>query len=154
MKIYFAGSIRGGRDGQRIYYQLIRGLQDYGQVLTEHVGDPDLTQWGDDGPTDQGIYERDMSWLAEAELMVAEVTVPSLGVGYEIGRAESLGMSVLCLYLEQDGRRLSAMISGNPRVTVKQYATVPEALVHIQRFIADNSPSRPRQGLDQAAERS
>ena len=154
MKIYFAGSIRGGRDEQRIYYQLIRGLQDYGQVLTEHVGDPDLTQWGDDGPSDRGIYQRDMAWLAEAELVVAEVTMPSLGVGYEIGRAESLGQPVLCLYQKQYGRRLSAMISGNPGVTVKQYTTVPEALVHIDRFIADNPSPQPREGLDQAAERA
>lgn len=90
MKIYFAGSIRAGRGDQKIYQQLIWGLQDHGQVLTEHVGDPALTQLGDDGPSDQAIYARDMSWMADTRLMVAEVTIPSLGVGYEIGRAEAL----------------------------------------------------------------
>ena len=135
MKIYFAGSIRAGRDDQEIYHRLIQGLQGRGPVLTEHVGDPELTQWGDDGPSDQMIYQRDMDWLAEASLMVAEVTIPSLGVGYEIGRAESRGIPVLCLYREQDGRKLSAMISGNPKVTVTEYRTVEEALVYIDRFI-------------------
>jgi nucleoside 2-deoxyribosyltransferase len=138
-KIYFAGSIRAGRDDQEIYHQLIRGLQDHGQVLTEHVGDPELTQLGDDGPSDQAIYARDMGWLADTQLMVAEVTVPSLGVGYEIGRAEALGMPVLCLYREQTGRRLSAMISGNPTVTVTHYTTVDEALAHVARFVGNNS---------------
>ncbi len=141
MKIYFAGSIRAGREDQEIYLQLIQGLQGHGPVLTEHVGDPDLTELGDDGPSDRMIYQRDMAWLAEAALMVAEVTVPSLGVGYEIGRAESRGIPVLCLYRERDGRRLSAMISGNPKVTVTKYSTTEEALVYIDRFIGTDSTS-------------
>ena len=141
MKIYFAGSIRAGRDDQEIYHQLIQGLQGHGPVLTEHVGDPALTELGDDGPSDRMIYQRDMAWLAEASLMVAEVTIPSLGVGYEIGRAESRGIPVLCLYRERDGRKLSAMISGNPKVTVTKYSTTEEALVYIDRFIGTDSTS-------------
>ncbi len=144
MKIYFGGSIRAGRDDQVIYHQIIQGLQVHWPVLTEHVGDPELTQWGDDGPSDQMIYQRDMAWLAEASLMVAEVTVPSLGVGYEIGRAESRGIPVLCLYRGQDARKLSAMISGNPNVTVTEYSTVEEALVHIGRFIGNYSTALPQ----------
>ncbi len=144
MKIYFGGSIRAGRDDQVIYHQLIQCLQGYETVLTEHVGDPELTQWGDDGPSDQMIYQRDMAWLAEASLMVAEVTIPSLGVGYEIGRAESRGIPVLCLYREQDGRKLSAMISGNPNVTVAEYSTVEEALVYIGGFIGNYSTALPQ----------
>ena len=50
MKIYFYGSIRAGRDDQEWYQRLIQSLQYHGQVLTEHVGDPNLTQWGDEGP--------------------------------------------------------------------------------------------------------
>ena len=50
MKIYFAGSIRAGRDDQELYQRLIQSLQYHGQVLTEHVGDPNLTQWRDEGP--------------------------------------------------------------------------------------------------------
>ena len=146
MKIYFGGSIRAGRDDQVIYHQLIQGLQGYGTVLTEHVGVPELTQWGDDGPSDQMIYQRDMAWLAEASLMVAEVTIPSLGVGYEIGQAEARGIPVLCLYREQDGRKLSAMIAGNPKVTVAEYSTVEEALVYIGRFISKYSAALPQGG--------
>ncbi len=144
MKIYFGGSIRAGRDDQLIYHQLIQGLRGHGTVLTEHVGDPELTELGDDGPSDQMIYQRDMAWLAEASLMVAEVTIPSLGVGYEIGQAESRGIPVLCLYREQDGRKLSAMIAGNPNVTVTEYSTVEEALVYIGGFIGKYSTAFPQ----------
>ncbi|MEZ4526596.1 MAG: hypothetical protein R2941_11810 [Desulfobacterales bacterium] len=44
MKIYFAGSIRGGRDDVEIYRKLIAFLKSFGQVLTEHVGDTGLTE--------------------------------------------------------------------------------------------------------------
>ena len=147
MKIYFAGSIRAGRDDQDLYQQLIQELKRHGSVLTEHVGDPDLTQLGDDGPSDHVIFERDMGWLAEADLVVAEVTIPSLGVGFEIGRSESLDIPVLCLYREQNGRRLSAMISGNPKITVVRYTTLSEALIHIDGFIGDNSNALADEGL-------
>ena len=135
MKIYFAGSIRAGREDQELYHELIQGLRRYGQVLTEHVGEPTLTQLGDDGPLDCEIFERDMGWLAEADFVVAEVSTPSLGVGYELGRAESLGKRALCLYRDLEDRKLSAMVSGNPLLVVARYETVLEALAHIDGFI-------------------
>ena len=137
MKIYFAGSIRAGREDQEVYQAIIRGLQELGPVLTEHVGSPELTDSGDDGPSDDEIYRRDMGWLDEADVVVAEVTVPSLGVGYEIGRAEMLGKPVICLFREEQGRRLSAMISGNPAMAVKNYETVGEAVALATGFVRD-----------------
>ena len=137
MKIYFAGSIRAGREDQEIYQQLIRALQDLGPVLTEHVGSPELTDSGDDGPSDAEIYRRDMRWLDESDVVVAEVTVPSLGMGYEIGRAEMLGKPVICLFRQQPGRRLSAMISGNPKLEVREYETVEEAVALAVGFVRE-----------------
>ncbi len=83
MKIYFAGSIRGGRDDVALYKAMITWLHAFGEILTEHVGDPALLEKGDDGPCDRHIHDRDMAWLAACDLVVAEVTVPSSGVGYE-----------------------------------------------------------------------
>ncbi len=137
MKIYFAGSIRAGREDQEVYQAIIRGLQELGPVLTEHVGSPELTDSGDDGPSDGEIYERDMGWLDEADVVVAEVTVPSLGVGYEIGRAEMLGKPVICLFREEPGRRLSAMISGNPAMAVEVHETVEEAVALAVGFVRE-----------------
>ena len=37
-KFYFAGSIRGGRDDVELYRELIKYLQAFGRVLTEHIG--------------------------------------------------------------------------------------------------------------------
>ncbi|MEN8118427.1 MAG: nucleoside 2-deoxyribosyltransferase, partial [Bacteroidota bacterium] len=112
MKIYFAGSIRGGRADAALYLQIIEYLKSFGEVLTEHIGDPGLTDLGDDGPTDKYIHDRDLEWLEESDVLVAEVTTVSMGVGYEIGRAVEAGKKVLCLFRPDSGKNLSAMIAG------------------------------------------
>lgn len=134
MKIYFAGSIRGGRDDQELYLQLIQHLTNYGQVLTEHVGDGNLTKLGEDGPSDEWIYNRDLSWMQEADVVIAEVSTPSLGVGYEIGKAEELRKKMLCLYKDQQNKKLSAMISGNLNLDLVKYKTLEDAVNHIDNF--------------------
>ena len=50
LKIYFSGSISGGRDDQALYSMLIGHLRQYGQVLTEHIGDADLEADGEPLP--------------------------------------------------------------------------------------------------------
>ena len=134
MKIYFAGSIRGGRDDRALYLKIIEHLRQYGTVLTEHVGNPELSSYGEQGSSDNWIYDRDMSWIHEANVLVAEVSTPSLGVGYEIGKAEGLGKKILCLYRQEPNKRLSAMISGNSKVTIKEYDDIGVAFDHIDRY--------------------
>lgn len=46
-KIYFAGSISGGRDEATVYVDIIKYLAKYGRVLTEHIGDQAMTQMGE-----------------------------------------------------------------------------------------------------------
>ncbi|XP_063425987.1 putative 2'-deoxynucleoside 5'-phosphate N-hydrolase 1 isoform X1 [Mytilus trossulus] len=110
-KIYFAGSIRAGRDDADLYARLIEQLSQYGKVLTEHVGNSAVEKEEKD-MSEKEIHDRDMEWLNESDYLVAEVTQPSLGVGYEIGRAIDLKKTVLCLFRPQTGKRLSAMIRG------------------------------------------
>ncbi len=76
MKIYFAGSIRGGRDDKDLYLEIIKLLGNYGKVLTEHIGDAKLSELGENLESTH-IYNRDMNWLREADVVVAEVTTPS-----------------------------------------------------------------------------
>ena len=127
MKIYFAGSIRGGRNDAELYGRIIAFLKKYGQVLTEHIGEITLTAMGDDGPTDRFIHDRDLEWLLSSDLMVAEVTQTSLGVGYEIGRAVENHIPVICMYRPRENQRLSAMISGNSEIKIFYYQSIHEA---------------------------
>jgi nucleoside 2-deoxyribosyltransferase len=135
LKIYFAGSIRGGRADAALYAELITYLQTKGEVLTEHIGIPDLTANGEAGLSDLDIYNRDMTWLLSSDIIVAEVTHPSLGVGFEIAKATSAGKRVLCLYRTEPDKRLSAMIAGCNDVTVASYQTLNEAKLIIDNYL-------------------
>ena len=135
MKTYFAGSIRGGREDAALYQQIIEYLKTFGEVLTEHIGDPKLTDLGDDGPTDSFIHDRDLEWLQSADVVVAEVTTVSMGVGYEIGRAVESGKKVLCLFRPDSGKNLSAMIAGCPDLELANYSNLGEAKLVIGEFL-------------------
>ncbi len=126
LNIYFAGSISGGRDDVELYIQLIHHLKKYGDVLTEHVGDNNLAELGEDDLSDNDIHDRDLEWLWSSDVIVAEVTIPSLGVGYEIGRAVENNKKILCLYRPQKNKRLSAMISGCSGIRVVKYKSIQD----------------------------
>ena len=135
MKIYFAGSIRGGRDEADNYLKIIDHLTQYGEVLTEHVGLKNIEK-NDQKNTDSYIFQRDISWLKTSDLMIADVTVPSLGVGYEIGFAERLNIPILCIYNPNSTKSLSAMVLGNKTFTCRKYNNVTEAKLLIDKFIS------------------
>lgn len=132
MNIYFCGSIRGGRQDVGIYQQIVSCLKGYGNVLTEHVAFPELEicelqQWSylgisfsflaEKSLTDAEILERDLQWLSKSDIVVAEVTQPSLGVGFEIARAVTLNKPVLCLFRPSSGLRRSTDHSSCLRVS-------------------------------------
>ncbi len=133
MKIYFSWSIRGEKPNPETIPMLIGHMKKHGVVLTEHIAD--VLDGDEVNVTDEETFLRDFAWLGEADVLVAEVTAPSLGVGYEIGVAEALGKPVLCLYRGRPGRRLSAMISGNRGLVVKEYDKPEEALGLIDEFL-------------------
>ena len=120
MKIYFSGSIRGGRDDAKIYNQIITYLKNFGKVLTEHIGDSSLDSSGEKND-DASIHNKDMEFLMECDVVVAEVTNPSLGVGYEIGRAIENNKKVICIYREIKNKKISAMILGSKGILSFKY---------------------------------
>lgn len=142
MKIYFCGSIRGGRHLASTYAQLIELLGSYGQVLTEHLGSDEEIESKDRKLSDKTIHDRDMQWIVEADLLVAEVTVPSLGVGYEIGRAIEMQKPVLCLFQESADYYLSAMISGSEGVSVYYYTNLDDVMEALDDFFRKHAPHR------------
>jgi nucleoside 2-deoxyribosyltransferase len=137
-KIYFACSISGGRDHAHVYQDIVGFIKASGaQVLSELFADASLTsEFGSDpGITPAFIWKRDTDWVHEADAIIAEVTQPSLGVGYEIGKAHGWNKPVLALYYQQPGHRLSPMIAGSPNVTVFSYSHVSETESPIKQFL-------------------
>lgn len=136
MKIYFCGSIAGGRQSAAVYPVIVDHLEAGGHtVLTKHVARPDVLRW-EDASTPQQVFIRDMVWLRECDAVVAEVTAPSLGVGYEIAEALHLRKPVLCVYRE--GINLTKLLTGNtePGIAVLPYASEAVMLVAIDSFLS------------------
>lgn len=133
-KVYFAGSIRGGRADAELYGRVIRHIQKENIVLTEHIGDLSLSKLEDVENSDVAIYEQDTSWLREADLVIAECTTPSLGVGYELAYAESHNIPVHIFY-DKSRTRLSAMLAGDKYFHIHPYASEEELLQMVDKVL-------------------
>ena len=129
MKIYFAGSIRGGRIDTELYHRLITYIQKTDTVLTEHVGDLNLQE----SDTDAAIYAQDTAWLREADVVIAECTCPSLGVGYELAYAEAHGKPVHIFYRKEIS--LSAMLTGDPYFIIYPYEKEEEIYPIVDKIL-------------------
>uniref|UniRef100_A0A2K5D3Q9 2'-deoxynucleoside 5'-phosphate N-hydrolase 1 n=1 Tax=Aotus nancymaae TaxID=37293 RepID=A0A2K5D3Q9_AOTNA len=100
--------------------------------------------WEEAAGGDRLIHERDLAWLQQADVVVAEVTQPSLGVGYELGQAVALNKRILCLFRPQSGRVLSAMIRGaadGSRIQVWDYEE-GEVEVLLDRYFEADPPGQ------------
>lgn len=126
MKIYFSGSITGGREHLAYYEIIISELKKYGEVLSEFVGDKTLSSYGSPGMTPQEIYVRDIEMIEVCDILVADITTPSTGVGYEIAYAEKLQKPVFCLYQTSDTQKPSSMITGNDYCRVFSYTSTSD----------------------------
>ncbi|MBQ6037877.1 MAG: nucleoside 2-deoxyribosyltransferase [Bacteroidaceae bacterium] len=136
-KIYFAGSIRGGRVDADLYQRLITYMQRTDTVLTEHVGSKELKLMEQGRDRDARIYDRDMAWLRQSDLVVAECTCPSLGVGYELASAEHLGIPVHIFY-DRTKTQLSAMLTGNPYFYIHPYEKEEEIYKVLEELLNSN----------------
>ena len=132
-KIYFAGSIRGGRIDAELYGRLIRYMQKTATVLTEHIGSPHLNLM-EQGKRDIEIYDEDTAWLHESDVVIAECTCPSLGVGYELAYAEKIGKPCHIFY-DRSKTQLSAMLTGNPYFTIHPYTEETEIYTILDQIL-------------------
>lgn len=133
-KIYFAGSIRAGRDDHKYYLAIINHLKKRFDVLTEHIGDKNLTDQGENKSVNY-IFRRDVEWIKQADILVAEISQPSVGVGWEICLAEQLGKEVICLYRKSAERRISGMVEGNKYVKIVYYDHIDEIPSELDKLI-------------------
>lgn len=135
MNIYFACSITGGREYENIYQQLTRALLGAGHVVpTAHLAESNILDLEKIvRPSD--VYTRDVNWIQASDMLIAEISVPSHGVGYEIGFALNLNKPVLCLY--QEGRTVSKMITGNPHpnLHITSYVNAMDAITEVNDFV-------------------
>ena len=137
MNVYFSCSLTGGRNDQPVYAAIVEALLAAGHTVpTLHLARPAvMAQEAVVSP--QEVYNRDVAWVRECDALVAEVSTPSHGVGYEIALALGLGKPVLCCY--RNGVRVSKMITGNrsPGLALAPYADVAGLLPALERFLRE-----------------
>jgi nucleoside 2-deoxyribosyltransferase len=135
MNIYFSCSLTGGRADEAVYMHIVDHLLAKGhEVPTAHLAQPEVMDLervvrpGD-------VYARDVAWIEGCDALIAEVSTPSHGVGYEIALALLRGKPVLCCY--RRGVPVSKMITGNDSdgLVVRDYENEPGALRLIDDFL-------------------
>lgn len=137
MNIYCAGAIRGDNRFKSFYQEIVDYVSSLGHnALAEINGDYRSSLL----LNDQDIFKRDIHWLDNSSFLIAEVSGPSLGVGFEIAYAlYKKKIPVLAVYNSVVGT-ISGMIKGCPSnlLKVKSYSSSEELKDIIYSFISSN----------------
>ncbi|PYR60272.1 MAG: hypothetical protein DMF91_12615, partial [Acidobacteria bacterium] len=102
VRVYLACTVRGDRGGVEAGRAICRLLQDHGhEVLTTHLLADDVNE-AESRLTVEDVYRRDVEWLSGCDVLVAEASGSSYGVGFEVGyvlgRAGVSGQQVVLVY--------------------------------------------------------
>jgi nucleoside 2-deoxyribosyltransferase len=141
MTIYLACTVRGDRGGVAAGRAICERLQHHGhEVLTTHLLRDDV-ETAESQLTERDVFERDLDWLSQCDVLVAEASGSSYGVGFEVGyvlgRAAQTGQRVVLLYNTERRHAVSRLITGNSDAacTTLAYSSIDELAGLIdQRF--------------------
>jgi len=137
MIIYCAGPIRGNTTYHENYSEIVRIVESLGHTaLSERSSKFSSTIL----LSDKQVYTRDIKWIDGSKMVIAEVSGPSLGVGYEISYALfSKKIPVLAVYHQEAGQ-ISSMISGctNKQLQVEKYRNIDDLTSIIKNYLDTN----------------
>src|SRR5687767_13668445 len=127
MQIYLACTVRGDRGAIAGLRSLVAALEAAGHtILTKHLLD-DNADGAESALTERAVYERDMVWLDACDILIADASGSSFGVGFEVGyvlgRSGRTDQRVVLLYRADRRDQISRLIAGNahPRCEVLTY---------------------------------
>jgi len=137
MIIYCAGPIKGNQTYQANYSTIVDIVESLGHTALSELSN----KFHSSIPlSDKQIYARDLKWLDGSKLMIAEVSGPSLGVGFEIAYALfTKKIPVLALY-DAQVTQISSMISGcnDKKLLLEKYKAMDDLTQTIKNFIINN----------------
>jgi nucleoside 2-deoxyribosyltransferase len=135
MKIYFGFTVAGDRSSLAIARRLVELLETMGhEVLTRHLVSDNAAQL-DRSISPQAVYERDMNWLRQSDLFIAEVSGSSFGLGYETGYVLGSSAKKAVLFYRRDAApRISLLITGNthPNCRLAPYSEPEEIAAQLR----------------------
>src|SRR5271156_6552841 len=153
MKIYFGFTVAGDRSALETARTLVQLLEGLGhEVLTRHLVSDDA--WEKDRLiSPQDVYWRDMAWLEQCEVLIAEVSGSSFGLGFETGYVLGATAKKVILFYRRDlEKKISLLITGNthPNCTLAPYSNVTD----VESFITSNLSGEPGAAELQASSNS
>jgi len=147
MKIYFGFTVAGNRSSLEAARQIVGLLVKLGhEVLTRHLVRDDAWE-ADQRIAPLEVYERDMKWLEQCDLFMAEVSGSSFGVGFETGYLLGATKKKVVLFFRRDAEKtISRIITGvaHPNCTVVPYSQVEEVETWIKTSLSRYQPSKSR----------
>jgi Nucleoside 2-deoxyribosyltransferase len=163
MTIYLACTVRGDRGGVLAGRAIGARLQHHGHVvLTMHLLAEDV-EAAESQLSEADVYRRDLDWLSRCDVLVAEASGSSYGVGFEVGyvlgrahrpvenvsvatssvegprvQGAASGQRVVLLYDAARRDKISRLITGNrnARCTTFGYSSIEELMAIIDREFA------------------
>jgi nucleoside 2-deoxyribosyltransferase len=134
MKVYFGFTVAGDRSSVATARRLVELLEGMGhEVLTSHLVSDGAAQM-DRAITPRAVFERDMKWLGECDIFIAEVSGSSFGLGYEAGFVLGSSAKKAILFYRRDAEaRISLLITGNnhPNCRLVPYSEPQEIETHL-----------------------
>jgi len=145
LNIYLACTVRGDRGAVGALRGLVQSLESAGHtVLTKHLLDDDV-EGAESTLTERAVYDRDIEWLEACDILIADASGSSFGVGFEVGyvlgRSDGTKQRVLLLYRGDRQNAISRLIVGNahPRCEILKYENPEDLVSRVSSLI---SPSR------------
>ncbi len=138
--IYFASAISDASpESLNFSKEIINHLKLYGQVMTEHIGYDNLHAWeSEEKSKGVNIAHRDLAWLADSDIMIADISNGSTGVGVEIGYALNIRrIPVFATY--KKGSRPSQMVHNfkHPLLKCVEYDNLENLKLKIDDYISN-----------------
>ena len=139
MRIYLACTVRGERGGVLAGRTISTRLRAHGhEVLTTHLLADDVED-AESVLTEAQVFRRDLDWLSRCDVLVAEASGSTYGVGFEvgyvIGRAHQTGQRVVLVYDVARRQAISRLIIGNcdEACTTFAYSSLEELAAFVDR---------------------
>lgn len=129
MKIYFCGSMTGSREKQANYEEIIKFLNSMGNVLNDFVGDKVVTDY-----EPKNVFARDTANMKASDVCIADISVPSTGVGFELGYFYHLDTPVLLVY-DENMPLPSSLPRGSDKFSVVSYNSLEDEKNKIKNFL-------------------
>ena len=126
MTIYLACTVRGDRGAVASLRSLVTSLEHAGHtILTKHLLE-DNVERAESALTERAVYDRDIQWLEACDILIADASGSSFGVGLEVGyvlgRSDRTNQQVILLYRADRRDQISRLIVGNAHPRCRTFA--------------------------------